>query len=312
MAITLFASIGVARQLQNLNEKLITDGVVTKLFDYLIEKMPTSRVRVEHLEFVALKFQPTSTPFDASAVEFTKLVERDAISDEFLSKMLKLGMKIKEKDIKDLIHILPDGKAIRVLEFARSNCPPSSLSAALLLAAKAAIKSNKQLFLVYLIEHGATPAVADIIEIVNWNKPQQSLLKYVATHGSQEEINPIVYNALSQKQYKTVCNLLQLGGSNLAKHVSLAPMDVPDMINNMALLEELAKQGGNPGRVEVVAKILRVEPATVKHVELLCFLLTHGAKSSFLRQCRFQHSTPLFTATQLALESGIVLFVFVC
>ena len=302
-------SVGLTRQLPNLNEKLVADGIVTKLYNHLIEKMPTSRVKMEHLEFVIFKLQ--STKFDASEVEFTKLVERDAIHDDFLNKMLRLGMKIKDKDIKDLIHILPDGKAIKVLEFAIAHCPPSGLPAALLLAAKAAVKSNKLQFLVYLVDRGATPSVGDIIDIVNWSKPHQGLLKYIATHGSQEEISPLVYNALSQKQFKTLCTLIQLGGANVAKHVSIVPMDVTDMTGNMALLEELAKQGVNLGRVEVVAKVLKVEPVTTKVVDLLCFLLKQGARCSYLRQCRFQNSTPLHAATELALESGVCVCVCV-
>ena len=173
-----------------------------------------------------------------------------------------------------------DSDGVKLLEFTLMNFPqpqPSILRA----LADAAIKTKKINSLVVLITHNANPLIASVIELIEWDTPNEVVFNFVLMNGTPKEIAEFVTNNIERKYKRGIKNLTDF----------VPPCFKKLLLNNSAI------------RRRLLSGILN-DHATVPHILMINLLIKFGAQSTDLCQLRFSHSTPLHAATALALESG--------
>ena len=173
-----------------------------------------------------------------------------------------------------------DSDGVKLLEFTLMNFPqpqPSILRA----LADAAIKTKKINSLVVLITHNANPLIASVIELIEWDTPNEVLFYFVLMNGTPKEIAEFVTNNIERKYKHGIKNLTDF---------------VPQCFKNFLLNNSAIRR-------KLLSGILN-DHATVPHILMINLLIKFGAQSTDLCQLRFSHSTPLHAATALALESG--------
>ena len=147
--------------------------------------------------------------------------------------------------------------------------------------ADAAIKSKKINSLIILIAHNANPTTASVIELIEWDTPNEVLLNFVLMNGTSIEIAEFVTHNIKRKQEHGIKDLAD---------------SIPECLKNLF-------QSNHTIRRKLLSGILN-EHASHLHIFMLNLLITLGAKSSDFCQLRFKNFTPLHVATVLALESG--------
>ena len=147
-------------------------------------------------------------------------------------------------------------------------------------AATAAVNCKKFIFLSTLIESGATPSVSNLIECINWTSLDPNILNYVITNGTPKDIAQLMIKGLKD-------------------HNSNAEADPQHVLKDLCQYKYIICSK------EVIGEILKGNGFNSK---LICLLLNCEAKSLDLCQGRYEKTTPLHVATELALESGMYMY----
>lgn len=252
----------------------------------LIEILARSESKKKHLEFLISKvWKDKSLDISASKVSMKQLIGQKSIRDESLIEIcLKLGMPLTTEDIAVAIRELPtkDQQLFKLLtlKLKYSQKDLDSLC-------KEAISAGKIPFVITFIQLGAS---------------LPSAKNYVAA------IKDTLQTVLEQEDFDGARALIGKFTEGITKHLDLVSLMESNIVKCPELIKLLLERGINPnGRgkktpIGVVMSNHHLE--WPKRIGLVCLLLKNGEECRHLSLLSETATTPLYVATEKALETG--------
>ena len=249
----------------------------------LIELIFRPESKKSHVEFLVNKvWKDKNLDISASKISVKQLIDRTA--ERFIETCLKLGMPLTRKDVEVAIHKLPirEQEIIKHLTLKFQENLDS--------LCREAICSRKIPFIITLIRLGAS-------------LPSTSLRLYIDT------IKDTLTTVLKQNDFQAARALIEKFTEAVTEHFDLVSLMDSNIIKCPELIELLIEKGLNPnirGRktpISVVMSNQRLE--WQKRIGIVCLLLKSGEHCYHLSLTSTSVTTPLYVATEKALETGI-------
>ena len=255
----------------------------------LIEILARSESKKVHLEFlIGEVWKDKSLDISASKVSVKQLIGQKSIRDErFIETCLKLGMPLTTEDIAVAIRELPT-KEQQLFEHLTLKLEYNQEDLDSL--CKEAISAGKIPFAITFIQLGAS-------------LPSDKM--YVAA------IKDILKTVLEQNNFDGARALIEKFTEAITKHFDLVSLMESNIVKCPELIELLLEKGINPnGRgkktpIDVVMSNQHLE--WPKRIGIVCLLLKNGEDCCHLSLSSESATTPLYVATEKALETGNIM-----
>ena len=251
----------------------------------LIELIFRPESKRSHVEFLLNKvWKDKNLSISASKISVKQLINQKA--ERFIETCLKLGMRLTRKDVEVAIHELPirEQEIIKHLTLKFEHCQEDLDS-----LCREAIYSRKIPFIITLIQLGAS-------------LPSTNLRDYIDT------IKDTLKTVLKQNDFQAARALIEKFTEAITEHFDLVSLMDSSIIKCPELIELLIEKGLNPnirGRktpISVVMSNQRLEWR--KRIGIVCLLLKSGEHCYHLSLTSTSITTPLYVATEKALETG--------
>lgn len=270
----------------SIDKTKIIDGCRNIPSDYcnrmLIELIFRPESKKSHVEFLVNKvWKDKNLDISASKISVKQLIDRKA--ERFIETCLKLGMPLTRKDVEVAIHKLP----IREQEIIKHLTLKFQENLDAL--CREAICSRKIPFIITLIQLGAS-------------LPSTSLRVYIDT------IKDTLTTVLKQNDFQAARVLIEKFTEAVTEHFDLVSLMDSNIIKCPELIELLIEKGLNPNvrsrktPISVVMSNQRLE--WTKRIGIVCLLLKSGEHCYHLSLTSTSITTPLYVATEKALETG--------
>ena len=249
----------------------------------LIELVLRPESKEAHIKFLINEaWKDKCLDISASNITVEQLIDKKA--EKFIEICLKLGMPLTKKDMTVAIRELP----IREQEvFKQLTLNFEHTQADLNFLCKEAISSRKIPFIAMLIQLGASLPSATI---------------YTAT------IQDTLMIVLERKDFLAARALIQKFTKDIAKHFDLVSLMDSNIIMCPELIKLLIEKGLNPnswGRKTPISVVMSNQYLDwPKRIEIVCLLLKSGEDCYHLSLTNTSATTPLYVATEKALETG--------
>lgn len=250
-----------------------------------IEILARPDSRKLHLDFLISEvWKDKSIDISASKVSMKHLIGQKSIRDErFIETCLKLGMPLTKEDIAVAIREFPTEQQ-ELFKHLTSKLKYSQEDLDFL--CKEAIIVGKKPFIITFIRLGAA-------------LPNTNLKAYVAT---------IKETLKSIKDFDGAKALIERFTEDITKHLDLVSLMESDVVKCPELIKLLLEKGVNlnSGRNKTpIAVVMSTEHLQwPKRIEIACLLLKNGEDCRHLSLSSKPAATPLYVATEKALEGG--------
>ena len=256
----------------------------------LIEILARSESEKVHLEFlIGEVWKDKNLDISASKVSMKHLVGQKSIRDErFIETCLKLGMPLKKEDIAVAICEFPT-EQLELFKHLTLKLVNDYSQEDLDSLCKEAISVGKIPFIITFIQLGAS-------------LPSTNLKTHVTT------IKDTLKTVLEQKDFDGTRALIEKFTEVITKHLDLVSLMESNIVQCPEMIKLLLEKGLNPngsGKKTPIAVVMSIEHLEwPKRIEIVCLLLENGEDCHHLSQSGKSAATPLYVATERALEEG--------
>ena len=166
---------------------------ILKLCDFLTQDECTAMVTAllsmktcyaKHLQYVIMKTDMTGSGIavdlkcDLSELKISKFFDKKDIDVPTIEAVMKLGAKIKLKNVEKAVKLLSDDQ-VPIIEFVLTACDPNLDINTFTSLCNQALSLNKPEVSALLISKGAKPDNENIIKFIDNQKPHESLVSYL-------------------------------------------------------------------------------------------------------------------------------------
>ena len=247
----------------------------------LVEILSRKECKQAHLEFLVSKMW-NEKEIDVSKVTLKQLiVDREVTNESLLQRFLELGLPLTKEDVKMAITRLKTGQ-LHLFRFIIAKCNTDDLDE----LCQAAVNANRMTFVLYLVERGAK----------------------LPSHGSD-----LLMHALRAEDYDGALALARKFTKATTDKLDLAALMDSNIVNCPELIKVLVQIGLSPngrGKRTPIAVVMGKAISITKKIDMICLLLEVGEECSHLSHIGKSTTTPLHVATELALQSGTCMILY--
>lgn len=281
----------------------------------VLELMSLKSCSCKHLQFVVIKGQKRGSGIaqelecDLSKLDTSKLFKKSDVDIQTLEAVMKLGAKIKLKNIEKAVKHITDDKVL-ILESAVAACDPKLESDALTSLCTQSLSLNKPLLSSFLISQGAKPDCEIMIKAVDTKKPHEGLVSCLLSTPDGSAC--LLMHALVKSSLDLAQRCLEDGCRSIFGEVinlgDFLKSSKDFLCQNPNLLEKLLKMGVRPDGLSDSGRpidIVLALPKDFQHrARLFCTLIENGADLAKTTYPRAQGTTVFHIATDMAIQLG--------
>jgi hypothetical protein len=243
---------------------------------------------------------------DLSQLKMSKLLDIKDIEVPTIEAAMKLGAKIKHRDIEKAVKYISDGQ-ISILEFALTAYDPNLDKDALTLLCNQALSHNKPEISAFLISKGAKPENENVIKSITSQNAHEGLVSYLLS--TPDGCVCLLLQAISNSTLPLAKRCLE-GCTSIFKDVidlSIFLKSSKDLLcQNPDFFEELLKFGANPNGISdnnrPIDAVLALPSDFEYKSRLLCTLAKNGADLTKATYPRTQGTSIFHMGTEMAFQ----------
>ena len=284
-------------------ENLMTLGVVTNLLEKIVHG---SECQQKHFSILLFTFISEKC-IDFTSINVTHLLSAESITDVKLIKtLIKLGMKVSEKDITSAVKIFQEANHKEILQLLVNECIKTQ-KCTFTCACCEAIKAGKLQFLLCLIDNGGKPKVEDLQATAEWSTANRIELYFkmvIEKEGHYyltESNQPSVLKC--ESEFSSVPMICEMSDEIAKGSVVQKPVDKQNVVDTLMSRYELLDLDDLPWEVEVTDNVLKFFKSEKQHPYSLRFQaaktiyeLAEGKRGPRLSKRLITQSSDLFEA----------------